>query len=73
MLEVTACVAEADERASLEVYNTVWPDDAVTIGAVRAFRDSARDYADFLVRGDGVVLGCGVGAVFSYRARQATP
>ena len=67
MLEVTAC---ADELAALEVYNTVWPHDAVTIDAVHAFRDSAQDYIAYLVRDDGVVLGCGVGAVFAYRARR---
>jgi len=70
VLEVTACVEEPDELASLEVYNTVWPHDAVTIEAVRSFRASAQDYIDYLVREDGVVLGCGVGAIFAYRARR---
>ena len=49
MLEVTACVNESDELTSLEVYNTVWPHDAVTIDAVHSFRDSAQDYIDYLV------------------------
>src|ERR1700685_3731586 len=44
--------------------------DAVTIGAVHSFRASARDYIDYLVREDGVILGSGVGAVFAYRARR---
>ena len=61
---------EPDELASLEVYNTVWPHDAVTIDAVHSFRDSAQDYIDFLVREDGVILGSGVGAIFGYRARR---
>lgn len=59
-----------DELASLEVYNTVWPHDAVTIEAVHSYRDSARDYIDYLVREDGVILGSGVGAIFGYRARR---
>jgi L-amino acid N-acyltransferase YncA len=63
-------VDEPDELTSLEVYNTVWPHDAVTIGAVHSFRDSARDYIDYLVREDGVILGSGVGAFFAYRARR---
>jgi mycothiol synthase len=63
-------VDEPDELASLEVYNTVWPHDAVTIEAVHSYRDSAQDYIDYLVREDGVILGCGVGAVFAYRARR---
>jgi mycothiol synthase len=70
VLEVTACVDDPEELASLEVYNTVWPHDAVTIDAVHAFRDSARDYIDYLVREDGVILGSGVGAIFAYRARR---
>ena len=61
---------EPDELASLEVYNTVWPHDAVTIDAVHSYRDSAHDYVDYLVRDDGVILGCGVGAIFAYRARR---
>ena len=56
---------EPDELASLEVYNTVWPHDAVTIDAVHSYRDSAQDYIDYLVREDGVILGCGVGAIFA--------
>jgi mycothiol synthase len=70
VLEVTACADEQDELTSLEVYNTVWPHDAVTIGAVHSFRDSARDYIDYLVREDAVILGSGVGAIFAYRARR---
>ncbi len=70
MLEVTACADEQDELTSLEVYNTVWPHDAVTIDAVHSFRDSAQDYIDYLVREDGVILGSGVGAIFAYRARR---
>ena len=61
---------EPDELAALEVYNTVWPHDAVTIEAVHSYRDSAQDYIDYLVREDGVILGSGVGAVFAYRARR---
>jgi GNAT superfamily N-acetyltransferase len=63
-------VDEPDELASLEVYNTVWPHDAVTIEAVHSYRDSAHDYIDYLVREDGVILGSGVGAIFAYRARR---
>jgi len=68
VLEVTPGVDEPDELASLEVYNTVWPHDAVTIEAVHSYRDSAQHYIDYLVREDGVILGSGVGAIFAYRA-----
>ena len=70
MLEITACGAEADELASLDVYNTVWPHDAVTIEAVHAYNDSALDHIDYLVREDGVISGSGVGAIFAYRAHR---
>jgi L-amino acid N-acyltransferase YncA len=63
-------VDELNELTSLEVYNTVWPDDAVTIDAVHSFRDSAQDYIDYLVREDGVILGSGAGAIFAYRAHR---
>jgi len=63
-------VDESDELASLEVYNTVWPRDAVTVEAVHSYRDSAQAYIDYLVREDGVVLGSGVGAIFAYRPRR---
>ena len=43
---MTACVDEPDELTSLEIYNTVWPHDAVTIDAVHSYRDSAQDYID---------------------------
>ena len=61
---------EPDELASLEVYNAVWPHEAVTIEAVHSYRDSAQDYIDYLVREDGVILGSAVGAIFAYRARR---
>ncbi|HEY1920414.1 MAG TPA: GNAT family N-acetyltransferase [Streptosporangiaceae bacterium] len=63
-------MTEPDELASLEVYNTVWPHDAVTIEAVHAYRNSALDYIDYLVREDGVLLGSGVGAIFGYRPHR---
>ena len=70
MLEITACVAEPDELASLEVYNTVWPHDRVTIGAVRSYWASAVDHVDYLVREDGAIAGSGVGATFAYRPHR---
>jgi GNAT superfamily N-acetyltransferase len=70
MLEVTPCVDELDELASLDIYNSVWPYDAVTIEAAHSFRDSAQDYIDYLVREDGVILGSGVGAIFGYRPHR---
>jgi len=67
VLRVTPCLDGLDEQTSLDIYNSVWPHDAVTIDAVHSFRDSAHDYVDYLVRDDGVILGSGVGAIFGYR------
>jgi mycothiol synthase len=67
VLEVTPCVDALDELTSLDIYNSVWPHDAVTIDAVHSFRDSAQDYIDYLVRDDGVIVGSGVGAIFGNR------
>ncbi len=67
VLEVTPCMNSLDELTSLEIYNSVWPHDAVTIDAVHSFRDSAQDYIDYLVRDGGVIVGSGVGAIFGYR------
>lgn len=63
-------MAETDELASLELYNTVWPHDTVTIEAVRAYRNSTLDYIDYLVSENGVILGSGVGAIFDYRVHR---
>jgi mycothiol synthase len=70
VLEITACVREPDELASLDVYNTVWPHDAVTIDAVHSYRDSAQHYIDYLVREEGVILGSAAGAIFAYRPHR---
>jgi mycothiol synthase len=57
MIEIRPCADEADEQASLEIYNTVWPWDAVTMGEVRSFASQAREYADFLGPGGSVAVG----------------
>jgi GNAT superfamily N-acetyltransferase len=67
VLEVKPCANSLDELTSLDIYNAVWPRDAVTIDAVHAFKDSTKDYVDYLVRNDGNVVGSGVGAILGYR------
>ena len=67
VLEVTSCADSLDELTSLDIYNAVWLRDSVTIDAVHAFRDSAQDYVDYLVRDNGIISGSGVGAILGYR------
>ena len=40
MVEVNECDGEADEQISLDVYNAVWPHDAITMDEVRTFKAS---------------------------------
>lgn len=67
MIEVTRCADEQDEGISLEIYNTVWPHDAITMDEVRSVKVSAQEYVDYLARVDGVPAGSAVGMVFPQR------
>jgi len=64
------CVDEIEEMTSLEIYNTVWPHDDVTIDVVHTFKESAVDYVDYLVRDGGDIVGSGVGAILGNRAHR---
>ncbi len=68
MLQVTPCVDESDEQISLDVYNAVWPHDALTLDDVHSFKASVREHVDYLVRTDGTAVGSAVGVVFPQRA-----
>ena len=67
MLEVTRCTDASDERLSLDVYNAVWPHDAITMDEVRSFKASVRASVDQLARLDGVAVGSAVGAISAQR------
>ncbi len=67
MLEVTLCTDASDERLSLDVYNAVWPHDAITVDEVRSFKASVRASVDHLARLGGVVVGSAVGAISAQR------
>jgi GNAT superfamily N-acetyltransferase len=68
VLSVSRCDDEADEQAALDVHNTVWPRDAITMDEVASFKESVRDYVDYLARADGAVAGEAVGAIVPQRA-----
>src|SRR5467141_229311 len=68
MVEVNECDGEADEQISLEVYNTVWPHDAITMDEVRSFKASVVAYVDYVALLDRSVAGSAVGVVFPQRA-----
>jgi mycothiol synthase len=72
MIELSPAENPAEEQASLDVYNAVWPTDAVTMAEVESFRRSQLDYVDFLTRIDGEPAGSGVGAIGPHRPDQVT-
>jgi mycothiol synthase len=70
MLEVIACAGEPDERVSLEIYNTVWPHEAVTMDAVASFKATALDHTDLLAYSGGTAVGSGAVAILPARPHQ---
>jgi mycothiol synthase len=68
VLAIARRADEPDDHAALEVYNTVWPHDPLTMDEVRSFQEGARDHVTFLARLDGAVAGSAVGAILPQRA-----
>jgi GNAT superfamily N-acetyltransferase len=68
VLTVIPCADEREEQVSLDIYNAVWPHDAVTMDDVRSFKASAREHVDYLARLDGASVGSAVGAILPHRA-----
>ena len=67
MVEVRACKDEREERLSVEVYNTFWPHEAVTIDEVRHFKAAMTDHVDLVARIDGEPIGSGFAAIMPQR------
>ncbi len=67
MVEVAECDGEADEQISLDVYNAVWPHDAVTMDEVRSFKASVVAHVDYLALLDRSAVGSAVGVVLPQR------
>jgi GNAT superfamily N-acetyltransferase len=63
VVEVTACRDEADEQVSVDIYNEVWPHDAVGLAEVHTWKSAVRDHLDLLARVEGVIAGSAVGAI----------
>jgi GNAT superfamily N-acetyltransferase len=67
VVEVTPCADELDEQISLDIYNAVCPDDAVTLDEVHSFKASVRDHVDHLARIDGEAVGSAVSVILPQR------
>jgi mycothiol synthase len=62
-MEIVSCTDEADEQASLDVYNEVWPHDRIGLAEVHSFKASVVDHLDLIARIEGVVVGSGFAAI----------
>lgn len=67
MAEVKACADERDEQLSLDVYNAVWPHEAVTMDEVRHFKAAMTAYVDLVAWIDGEPAGSGFAAIMPQR------
>src|SRR5207253_1036216 len=67
MVEISICAGEQDKQRSLDVYNAVWPHDAITMAEVRSFESGLLDHADFLAWIEGAAVGSGYGAIAPQR------
>lgn len=63
MIEIHVCANEADELRSLQIYNIVWPHDAITIDEVHSFKSSMSDWVDALALDDGTSIGSGFAGI----------
>jgi GNAT superfamily N-acetyltransferase len=63
MVEVRACADEREEQLSLDVYNEVWPHEAVTMDEVGHFKAAMVDHIDLVAWLDGEPVGSGFAAI----------
>jgi mycothiol synthase len=63
VIDVFPCKDGADEQASLDVYNEVWPHDRVTLADVHSYKASLTDHLDLLGRLEGLPAGSAVAAI----------
>jgi GNAT superfamily N-acetyltransferase len=55
VIETRPCADEADDEASLQIYNAVWPWNAFTMEEVRSWRSHVTAWVEFLAPGAGSV------------------
>jgi GNAT superfamily N-acetyltransferase len=67
VVEVRVCAGEREEQVSLDVYNAVWPHEAVTMDEVRHFKAAMTAHIDFVAWIDGEPAGSGFAAIMPQR------
>ena len=70
--KITECAHEADERLSLEIYNAVWPHEAVTMDEVRHYKASMTDHVDLVAWVDDEPVGSCFAAIEPQRPELVT-
>ena len=66
-IDVRRATDRADEELSLELFNAVWPQHAVTMAEVDSFKRGALAHADFVAALDGEPAGSGFVAILPQR------
>jgi GNAT superfamily N-acetyltransferase len=67
VIEVSTVTDEAEELLSLEVYNTVWPHEALTLAEVHSFKRAVVECLDLVARVNGEPAGSAVLAILPQR------
>jgi mycothiol synthase len=67
VIEVAPCADKAEKQLSVDVYNAVWPQEAVTMAEVESFEASLRGHRDLLARVDGELAGSAYAALTPWR------
>ena len=71
-IDVRRAADRADEELSLELFNAVWPQHAVTMAEVDSFKRAALAHADFVAVLDGEPAGSGFVAILPQRPTVGT-
>ena len=66
-IDVRRAADRADEELSLELFNAVWPQHAVTMAEVDSFKRAALAHSDFVAILDGEPAGSGFVAILPQR------
>ena len=72
MVDVRACADEREEQVSLDVFNAVWPHEAVTMDEVTHFKAAMVDHIDLVAWIDGDPVGSGFAAIMPQRPELPT-
>ena len=67
MIEVAECANKDEKQLSLDVYNVVWPQEAVTMAEVASFEASLLGHHELLARLDGELAGSAYAALTPWR------